>query len=328
MAEEKDTKLKTALRLAKQQPMRFAFVLAGQGEGILIVSKKKIPIKEVNEAKSESGGKKVFRGLCQVIDGKLVFDVAKEPPSTLAKTLKAVIHEKVGIILKVETRLAPDLEEEEEDEPLTKQQDPDAARFANRLKALAPIVPKAEATGSDFGRQAKVQISEANKLFVAKQYVDANAALDRAEALLTQALSGTKAGGVSIPKLSKARLEWRGIQAGAVAGIKRLQTALQSLFADDTEQQAQLGSALKKLDAFITDFNEELGNQLDSVLEAKDEAERRKTAATVKATMQRFMQKIDSDPIMAALDGNEVLPDTLITAPVQAKLREIAAALG
>ena len=290
-----DTKLATALRQAKQTPMFFAFVAKGSTEGVLIVAKKKIPAKEINEAKAESGGKKVFRGRCTYEDGKMVFEMGTEPPGTLAKQLKAVINEAAGMMMQVETRVAADLQDEEGEEnesveagvippapPLqpgtapqptpttppdpatarvaarlkalepivqrvaaTKhasateaklafseagsllrsnqadlanktlniveglvkealaagnanaaptaptQNDAGATRFAARLKLLAPIVPKAEATGSAFAGQAKAQIAAANKLYIAKQYNEANAALDAAEKLIKQAFAGT-----------------------------------------------------------------------------------------------------------------------------------------
>ena len=289
-----DPKLATALRQAKQTPMFFAFVAKGTTEGVLMVGKMKIPAKEISAAKVESGGKKVYRGRCTGEDGKLVFELPKEPPGTLAKQLKKVIHESVGQQMQVETRVAADLQEEEgenegaelgaipeapslqpgatQQPPTTTQPDPAAARvaarlkalepimqrvaasnhpsakdaklafseagaqirsnqvdlasetltiveglvkevlaagnanapptaptqndagatrFAARLKLLAPIMPKAEATGSAFAGQAKAQIAAANKLYVAKQYNDANAALDAAERLIKQAFSGT-----------------------------------------------------------------------------------------------------------------------------------------
>src|SRR5688572_5073721 len=110
---EVDDKLVKSLRQAKTTPMFFAFVAKGANDGALIVSKKKIPVKEINEAKAESGGKKVFKGRCQGEDGKMVFEVAKEPPGTLAKQLKTVIHRAAGLTMMVETRVAADIEDEE-----------------------------------------------------------------------------------------------------------------------------------------------------------------------------------------------------------------------
>ena len=75
MADEKDAKLVTALRLAKKMPMNFAFVAKGATEGVLIVSKKRIPTREINDAKEAVGAKKVFRGRCTGEDGIQLLDL-------------------------------------------------------------------------------------------------------------------------------------------------------------------------------------------------------------------------------------------------------------
>ena len=50
-----DLDLATALKMAKGKKMYFAFLLKGS-EGTLIVSKKKVPPKQIAEAKKELGG--------------------------------------------------------------------------------------------------------------------------------------------------------------------------------------------------------------------------------------------------------------------------------
>src|SRR5438046_1728541 len=116
MAEIKDTKLATALKQVKQTPLNFAFVGKGTSDGTLLVSKKTIPVTDINKAKAETGGKKVFRGRCIDEGGKLVFELAEEPPSTLAKQLKTVIHDAAGLTLQVETRMVAGLQEVEQQE--------------------------------------------------------------------------------------------------------------------------------------------------------------------------------------------------------------------
>src|SRR5688572_22156050 len=109
-----DTKLVTGLRQAKTSPMFFAFIAKGATDGALLVAKKKIPMKEINEAKAACGGKLVFQGRCVSEEGKMVFEMAKEPPGTLAKQIKTIIHRDAGMNMQVETRVAPDLAEEGE----------------------------------------------------------------------------------------------------------------------------------------------------------------------------------------------------------------------
>ena len=56
-----------------------------------MVNRTKVPAKEVNEAKAKLGGGLIWRGRCFGEDGALVFEVPKEPPSTLAPQLKKII---------------------------------------------------------------------------------------------------------------------------------------------------------------------------------------------------------------------------------------------
>ncbi len=128
--------------------------------------------------------------------------------------------------------------------------------------------------------------------------------------------------------LVKRRIEWRTVLKQSRVGIKRVQIALRREFAADAEQQPKLASALKQLDSISADFNEELGDRLDDVLNAKDDTQRQTATAVARAAMDRFTRKIDGNPVMAALDGNSLLPDTKIVKPMRDKLREISAVLG
>jgi hypothetical protein len=63
-----------------------------------------------------------------------------------------------------------------------------AARFTARLKALMPQIQQAQAANSPASQEIKVRASEANTLARKKDFVQANAVLDKIEALLKQAL--------------------------------------------------------------------------------------------------------------------------------------------
>jgi len=168
-----------------------------------------------------------------------------------------------------------------------------------------------------------------------KQFDAALKLLDEAGQLLLQSDAPPPAAavppgvdGLSIMKLGKARIEWNGIRSKAVQDIQLLRTALNAEFADDVEQQPQVNAALTKLDSLIAELNADLGAKLDDVLNAKADAQRNESIKSAKATMQQFVTLVETDEVMAALDGNEITPDAQITAPLQAKLRDIAAALG
>ena len=95
--------------------MNFAFVAKGPNQGKLLVSKKRLTASEV-AARKAAGGGKVFRGRCFGEDNKLVFELPKEPPTTLHKQLRNIITHAAGLILRVEARLAADLVAEDDDD--------------------------------------------------------------------------------------------------------------------------------------------------------------------------------------------------------------------
>ncbi len=136
MAATIDQDLVAALKAARGgKPMRFAFVPKGTG-GKLLVAKKVAP-KEVAETKKEVGGAAVFQGRCVGENGTLVFEVAKEPPATLAAQLKRWIKEHAGLTWEVTVRVKGDAEEEgTADEPAAA---PGAAPPAGREQVMARL---------------------------------------------------------------------------------------------------------------------------------------------------------------------------------------------
>jgi hypothetical protein len=88
-----DAALNAALKMAKTKSMYFAFLGKGT-EGKLLVSKSKIPAKEIAEAKKELGGGAIVKGTCEGGEGKsMVFNVAKEPAGPILSALKRTLKE-------------------------------------------------------------------------------------------------------------------------------------------------------------------------------------------------------------------------------------------
>lgn len=87
-----DAELNTALKQAKSKQMFFAFLGKGT-DGKLLVSKSKISAKEIAEAKKELGGGNLVKGKCKGEGKTMVFEVAKDPPGTMAAALKKLLRE-------------------------------------------------------------------------------------------------------------------------------------------------------------------------------------------------------------------------------------------
>jgi hypothetical protein len=227
-----DAALAGALRQAQKTPMCFAFVAQGSSDGKLLVAKKPIPAPEVAEAKKTVGGGQVFRGRCVGEEGKLVFEVGKEPPATLAKGLKTVITRDAGLTLHVEVRVAPDLAEEETAPAKAPPAGDAAAHFAARLKSLLPEIQRVGASATPLAQAVKTRASEASQLAHKQDFTQANALLDEIESLVKKApgtptssaapsaaVKGAPAGTVAAEVL---RLELHKVRLEAVQGIAKL----------------------------------------------------------------------------------------------------------
>ncbi len=107
-----DAELQTALKLAKSKEMFFCFVPKG-AEGKLIVSKKKIPPKEIAALRKEIGGGNPVIGKCIGPIGEMVFKVAKAS-ATLGAAIKKVAKRDSGLTVVPDVQVAADIEAEME----------------------------------------------------------------------------------------------------------------------------------------------------------------------------------------------------------------------
>ncbi len=103
---------------------------------------------------------------------------------------------------------------------------------------------------------------------------------------------------------------------------------IQGEFEDDPDQKSQLATARQRVEGLIAGLKDELSPALDDVLNAQDDAKRKPFIEHAKAMLAKFDQIVHNDPIMTKLDGNELMPEMQVRAPLQGKLHEIAAALG
>lgn len=114
-----DKPLHAAIKRAKTARMYFALVARGSTEGKLLITKAKVKPTEVADCKKDLGGGRVFRGVCFGENGRLVFELKKEPPATLEKLLKKTAKVQTGLLIKPlcrVTALDEDLGEEPDDE--------------------------------------------------------------------------------------------------------------------------------------------------------------------------------------------------------------------
>lgn len=136
------------------------------------------------------------------------------------------------------------------------------------------------------------------------------------------------AGAVSIVKLGKARLEWAAHKKRMFAEINRLKNAVQKAYQTAPDMQGAVSGGLSKLDAALLQFSDDLADQLDAILNEGDPDRRQKLSGQAAKTAAGFLAYCDADPVVAAIDGNEFLPDMNIVGAARARLQKITAALG
>jgi hypothetical protein len=188
---EVDAKLATALKAAKTSPMFFALVAKGSADGALLVSKGAVPPKQITEAKAKCGGGTAFQGRCFGEDGKMVFELGKEPPATLAKQIRLLAMRDAGVSLVVITRCNDELEsesaEDETDAPPTDNvAEPDlSAAYTTRLKAAGVALVKAAKTDLAVAARLKPLFAKATALIGQKAFAEADGPLAELERGLT-----------------------------------------------------------------------------------------------------------------------------------------------
>jgi hypothetical protein len=230
--------------------------------------------------------------------------------------------------------------------------------FTDRLTALMPDVKKAMAVAGGVGNEVKKRwadvqaaASEANKSTAKDAFRVARTRLAALQLKIADALSAkgadaeaeskarqtadeaidkaakgsakTAAGGAS-PKLAS---EWASARNNAVEGIEALAKKIQDEYRDEADQKAQVDQAVQQLRTLAGKLSDGLDSQLSAVLTETDAAKRAALAATAKKTLTSIAQVVAGDKLMKELDGNELMPDLKVVAPLRAKLQEIGAAL-
>src|SRR5689334_16158820 len=105
---ELDADLANGFKLAKTKRVYFALVLKGGTDGALILSKTKVPLAAIADAKKQSGGSAVLKGFCRYEEGTYIFETAKQAPATAAQAVKVIAKRDAGQAVKAEFRISTD----------------------------------------------------------------------------------------------------------------------------------------------------------------------------------------------------------------------------
>ncbi len=134
--------------------------------------------------------------------------------------------------------------------------------------------------------------------------------------------------GLSLVGLGKARLEWAKHHNQMHSEINRLKGAVRQAYSAAPEHEAAVNAGLGRLDCALSQFSDDLADQLDDVLSESDTGRRESLSGKATKTANGFLAFCDTDPVMSGIDGNEFIPDMNIVGPARMRLRDITTALG
>ncbi len=341
--EEKDD-LKAQLAASRKKTLNFGLCVSTKPEECaMLIHRTKAPEILAKKARKIGGSAKITHGLVDS-KGKLVMLTCfEEPPAGSIKRLKAFFKLVTGDMMKVQLldpnggMLEGDVEEDGEAQGQDQtpanggEENPNAALMAGlkeKIDGLKPKIKEAIAANPKAKDPVQMLMTAISKAGAQGNQSEADKRVGQLQDLIAKvgAASGAAAG-LSLVKLGKARLEWPEIHTAASSELKRLKAEIQNQYSDMPQAAGAVTSALKTLDDSFALFNERLHDQLDEVLNAEEDA-RGKEISNAKRMIASFSKHVDSDPIIAAIDGNDILPDTRIAQPIRQKLAEISAALG
>jgi len=109
-----DTKLAEALKLAKTKPMFFAFILKSP-EGQIVVSKTKIPMKDVLQMKKDMGGGTPIMGTCSGPLDDMIFTTGQGVAGVVPNVIPKVVKRDTGLRIVVTMETGKELAAEAQD---------------------------------------------------------------------------------------------------------------------------------------------------------------------------------------------------------------------
>lgn len=342
MTEKDIDELKAMLPVARKGAVNFGLAIPGKkGNEALILHRRMAPDLLERRAKQMGGAGVIVSGTLTLSGKEITLDVTDKPKGPVCKRLKLFLKDATGDTYKVVLRTASGETESDEEADGETGPAPQEAGAAPGPEGDAALARTAEALLKKLAPQIKAAIAANAKAQEPLQKLmravrDAGAAGDgetlrmRAkqitDLLAKLGLGANDDGGVSLTALGKARLEWPGVRDQAFQDLGRLKAAITADYADMPEAAQQVGAALATLDKSLSVFQYDLHDKLDEVLNADGEARRAKVGE-VRRIIDAFDKRLDSDPVLGALDDNDILP-VKIAGPLRGKLGEISAALG
>lgn len=341
--------LKAGMAASRKKPLNFGMSVASKPEDTVVLLNR-ITKPEVlqKQAKKLGGSPKVAAGTVETKGKEMTFTCLSEPPKGSAKRLKEFFKKIVGETVKVvlqdssgnvdsddeDAAATPQDEAGKDDRPaktdgnaLSGQVEVALRKMQPKIKPALEADPRAKAVIAKLVGDTKTAGAEGDAVKVKTLLTQLNTVLTKLGAKLSGGTADAPGSKLSLVKLGKARIEWVKVHSDAKKEMDRLKAHIEAEYREMPDAAGAVTNALATLDGTINRLEDKLHEELDEVLNAREET-RAGHVTTARNTVDQFVKLVDSDPVFKELDSNDILPDVEITAPVKAKLMEISNALG
>ena len=348
--------LKPAIAKAKVKPQNYRFIKGSKSNHLLITPRPPKPL-AIKEIQNECGsGKVAGKGTCFFQDGKMIFTLRGEPPSSMEMLIRRQISEDAGMTLKVEIRSLRDDEPDEVSveealspeesptggiqsgepapvpEPQAPSPSPEAPAPSPELVKLKEAMAKlALAAAAAVKANPALQEDVEGFIVAFKRHIDANEATEARESLFelgallkrqgARQEGSMPTGGLGKVKFEQLHLQWEGAKKTVGADLDALHNAILAEF-DDGEAQTAAGN----LNNILAQFNEGLGDTLDQ-LRNTALTERGPLAKKALDIAQRYLSFLQSSELVAHVAQNPFGLATDVSQKLEAPLQQLAAQL-
>ena len=335
--------MKPLLALSKREPVHAAVGITSDGDGIILLDKKKKPKKVLAELKASAAKAKIQLqpstlrfGKAEVDtdydSGMVRFFLNKEAPGNmrvkLLEVVKRVPYQKVEINIDPSFEDEPDDETEGQDATTSTDAPPppppgappppgqpalDATKLEQALAQLTLAIPKVAASDDVLQKSLVALAMTAQGSLKAKDLAKASEGIEALRRALGEAMDAAKlkAAGPGVVAYAKSRLAWIAARKKMESDIDSLRAKIIETFKDDaiapqieTNYRAKVAPILARLD-------DSLADKLDEATNATDPAARAKLVAEAKSKLSFYAKYLAAEPLLKDLDENPFLPLTI-----------------
>ena len=339
--------MKPLLALSKREPVHAAVGITSDGDGIILLDKKKKPKKVLAELKASAAKAKIQLqpstlrfGKAEVDtdydSGMVRFFLNKEAPGNmrvkLLEVVKRVPYQKVEINVDPSFEDEPDDETEGQEAPSTTatttaappapppdapppppQPALDATKLEQALAQLTLAIPKVAGTDDALQKSLVTLAMTAQGSLKAKDLAKASEGIEALRRALGEAMDAAKlkASGPGPVAYAKSRLAWLAARKKMESDIDALRVKIVETFKDDAIAPQIETNYRSKVAPVLAKLDATLADKLDEATNATDPAARAKLVAEAKSKMAFYASYLATEPLLKDLDENPFLPLTI-----------------